>query len=71
MILEAGILERFWEQLSIYISIPYPLYSIATIFYGSLQMLLNLGLKLPFILLHFLLSITWLRKKYQLFGKPQ
>lgn len=53
MILEAGILERIWEQLSIYISIPYPLYTIATIFHGSLQMLLNLGLKLPFILTAF------------------
>lgn len=70
MILEAGILERFWEQLSTYISFPYPLYNIATIFHGSLQMLLNLGLKLSFILTAFS-AITWLRKKYQFFGKPQ
>lgn len=64
MILEAGTPERIWEQLdSTYISVPYPFHSIATIFLGSFQMLLNLGLKLPFV--HYIFSsITNLSKKY-------
>jgi len=63
--------ENIWEQLRAYISIPYPLYKIASNFLGGFQMLLNLGLQLSLFSLHFLISSTSLNKKYQLFGKPQ